>query len=516
MANRLTMAKISTIETLHRSGYSNRKIAELLNVSRGTVAEYVRALQNQPNAPTGSEGPELVPETATPTVRPGPPSECEPYRELIEQKLAQGLHARRIWQDLVADEGFPGKYPSVRRYVAKLRGGGEALVRRMEVAAGEEAQVDFGTGGWVRMPNGKRRRPWAFRIVLSHSRKAYSEVVWRQSTEAFIGALENAFHAFGGAPKTLVIDNLKAAVQRADWYDPEIHPKLQSFAAHYHTVFLPTRPYTPEHKGKVESGVKYLKNNALKARVFDSLEQQNAFLEDWERHVADTRIHGTTKRQVGRQFEVAERDALQPLPPARFPFFHEGRRGVNRDGHVEVAKAYYSAPPEYVGRRLWVRWDNRLVRLFDDRWKQVAVHARIEEGRFRTDPTHIPQKRVSAVERGADKLLDRLAAVGPNVRQWSQAMLQARGVAGIRVLQGLRALAVKHAASALDAACATALAHGAWRLRTIRQLLKRNAAAEQQQFAFLEEHPVIRPLSDYSLDSILAFRKERPHERCTE
>lgn len=169
-------------------------------------------------------------------------------------------------------------------------------------------------------------------------------------------------------------------------------------------MHIPSWP-SARNKGKVESGGKYVKNNALKARVFDSLDQENAFLLDWEHNVADTRIHGTTKRQIRSQFEDVERETLQPLPTERFPFFHEGRRSVNHDGHVEVAKAYYSAPPEYVGRRVWVRWDSRLVRVFDDRWAQLAVHPRVDEGRFRTDPNHIPKKRVSAVERGADALL---------------------------------------------------------------------------------------------------------------
>jgi transposase len=136
--------------------------------------------------------------------------------------------------------------------------------------------------------------------VLSHSRKAYSEAVWRQTTDNFIVCLENAFHYFGGTVQRLVIDNLKAAVPQADWYDPDIHPKLRAFAAHYGTAILPTRPYMPRHKGKVESSVKYIKNNALKGRTFTSLGEQNAFLEDWERSVADTRIHGTTKQQVGK------------------------------------------------------------------------------------------------------------------------------------------------------------------------------------------------------------------------
>ena len=150
-------------------------------------------------------------------------------------------------------------------------------------------------------------------------------------------------------------------------------------------MFLPTKPYTPRHKGKVESSVKYVKRNALKGRIFTSLAEENQFLLNWETQVADQRIHGTTKQQVERLFEQAERRDLLPLAAERFPFFHEAHRAVHRDGFVEVDKAYYSAPPEYVGRRLWVRWDSRLVRIFNDRWEQlIAIHAKTEPGRFRT------------------------------------------------------------------------------------------------------------------------------------
>ena len=383
-------------------------------------------------------------------------------------------------------------------------------VRRLETAPGEEAQVDFGTGAPVIDADGKRRRPWLFRIVLSHSRKAYSEVVWRQTTDNFIAALENAFHHFGGVPKRLVIDNLKAAVAKADWYDPEIHPKLQSFAAHYGTVFLPTKPYTPQHKGKVESGVKYAQNNALAGHKFRSLTDQNDHLLEWETNIADTRIHGTTKEQVRKRFEEVERDALLPLPRDRFPSFREGRRSVNRDGHVEVAKAFYSAPPEYVGRRVWVRWDARTVRLYNDRWQQLIVHAKAEPGRFTTASQHIPKEKVSAVERGTDALLRQIVTIGPHTQKWAEATTRVRGVEAVRVLMGLKALAGKHETSLLEQACETALAHGAYRLRTIRKLIQRGSDQQQKQFDFIEEHPIIRPLSDYSLASLHDFRKERP------
>src|SRR6202043_2769935 len=166
---------------------------------------------------------------------------------------------------------------------------------------------------------------------------------------------------FGGVPQRLVLDNLRAAVSKADWYDPDLNPKVRSFGRPYGVALLPTRPYTPRHKGKIERGVDYVQENALKGRTFSSLVQQNAFLHSWEETVADTRVHGTTRQQVGKLFLEVERPALRPLPAARFPFFHEGQRTVHRDGHVEVARAYYSVPPEYLARRLWVRWDGRLV-----------------------------------------------------------------------------------------------------------------------------------------------------------
>jgi hypothetical protein len=388
--------------------------------------------------------------------------------------------------------------------------------RRMETAAGEEAQIDFGTGAWVIGEDGKKRRPWMFRIVLSHSRKAYSEVVWRQTTDNFIAAIENAFHYFGGVPRRLVIDNLKAAVKRADWYDPEVHPKLQSFASHYGTVIVPTKPYRPEHKGKVESSVKYAKNNALKGLVFKSLADQNEHLLDWEATVADTRIHGTTKKQVRLAFEQFEKEALLELPSQRFAMFCEARRVVSRDGHVEVAKSFYSAPAEYISRTVWVRWDSRLVRIFNSRWQQIAVHSRVEPGRFRTNSGHVPPEKVSAVERGTDALLRQIAAIGPHAKAWSELMLAARGVEGVRVLVGLKALAGEHRSDALEQACKIAVSHRALRLRSIRNLLKRGAQrAEQQQFEFIEEHPIIRPLSDYSLDSLNQFRSKPTHERQT-
>src|SRR4029077_6970333 len=195
-------------------------------------------------APIGSEAPRGRPKQA---------ALCEPYRPLIEAKLAAGLSAQRIFQDLVREQGFAGKYHSVRRFVRRLSSDRPLPFRRMECAPGDEVQVDFGTGAPIVQPDGRRRRTHVFRMVLSHSRKGYSEAVYRQTTDDFIRCLENAFGHFGGLPKSIVLDNPKAGVDTPDWYDPELNPKLRSFADHYGLAILPTRPRTPRHKDYASS-----------------------------------------------------------------------------------------------------------------------------------------------------------------------------------------------------------------------------------------------------------------------
>lgn len=402
-----------------------------------------------------------------------------------------GLSAQRIYQDLVAGHAFPGSYHSVQRFVRHLRQTQPVPCARMEVEPGQEVQVDFGKGAWMRV-EGKRKRPHLFRIVLSHSRKAYSEVVWRQTTENFIRCLENAFRHFGGVTQTVVTDNLKAAVIKADWFDPELNPKIVSIGEHYQTVILPTKP---RHKGKIEAGINYGQENALKGRSFESLAEQNAFLLEWERTVADTRIHGTTRKQVGKVFEEVERAHLRPLPAGVFPVFEKAPRTVHRDGYVELHRAYYSVPPEYLGRPVWVRWEARLVRVFNSRMEQIALHARQQPGRFSTDPAHIHSRKRSVIENGADWLLDRARLVGRHSGDWAEAMIKQRGLQGIRVLQGFLQLAAKHAPINVEAAIELALTHGVWRLHELRSLLR--TPTEQNQFEFVQAHPLIRDLSHY-------------------
>ena len=553
--NQLKMDIQQTISTLSRGGWSQRRIARELGIDRETVARY-RRLARQVEAPepaippTGSEavaGPKpAIPPTGSeavagpkpaipPTgseVAPAPPllpaeppnpaiaptgskpgrvSHCEPFASVIQASLDAGLSAQRIYQDLVREQQFAGGYDSVKRFVRQLGQVNPLPFRRLETEPGQEAQVDFGQGAWV-VADGHRRRPHVLRVVLSHSRKGYTEVFWRQTTENFIRGLENAFRHWGGVAATLVIDNLRAAVKKVDWFEPELNPKVVSFCEHYGTVILPTKPAMPRHKGKVEAGVKYVQANGLAGKQFAGLGAQNVYLAHWEETIADTRIHGTTRQQVRTHFLTFEKSKLLPLPASLFPAFSEAPRKIHRDGYAEVAKAYYSVPPEYVRRKVWARWDAKMVRLYSERMVPIAVHVRQEPGQFKTDPAHIHDHKRTLIERGAEWILDRCRRLGPGAGTWAETLHQQRGPESLRVLQGLLALAEKHPAPQLDQACQLALTHGAWHLRDLRELLARPVA--QEQFAFIETHPLIRDLQAYDNLVPVCFRpapQSNPH-----
>jgi len=216
------------IIVLADGGMSGRDIAKQLGINRGTVARYLSLAVAAPALSTlGSAGdPVSRPAIATigsealsdpkPAISTlgsgaGRQSLCGPWQEPIITWLELGRTAQWVYQELVSAHGFTGSYQSVKRFARRWRTTQPVPFVRMEVEPGVEAQVDFGQGAWVIRHPG-RRRPHLFRIVLSHSRKAYSEVVWRQTTEEFIRCLENAFRHFGGVPRMLVVDNLRAAV----------------------------------------------------------------------------------------------------------------------------------------------------------------------------------------------------------------------------------------------------------------------------------------------------------------
>lgn len=496
MANELRMDERQAIKVLALRGYSHRRIARELGLHRLTVRRYAVADSKcTTQVPTGTHGPPGDSKcTIVPTGIAGRRSHSLAYKAIIEELLDKGFDGMRIYQDLVCEHGFEGSYDSVRRFIKKLGTQSPERVWRMECAPGEEAQVDYGTMYVLEDENGRLKKVHVLRVSLSHSRKSYSEAMVRQDTESFIRTLENAFRYFGGSVAQICLDNLKAAVTKADWYDPELNPKILAFARHYQVAIVPTRPYTPQHKGKVESGIRYVKNSALRGRRFGSIAEINAHLLWWENNVADRRIHGTTKKQVGAHFETSEKPALKPLPAGLFPCYQEGRRRVHRDSYVEVKGAYYEVGEEHIGRSVWVRWDSKMVRVLNEREEIIARHLRIPAGSF-TRVLGVQGTRGSMAQ-SLRYYRGRLGRLGAGAGAWADALIAQEPILAIRRLQGLLSLSSKYKSKHIDAACGKALHYGHYRLGQIKDHLQGNLP-EQGELALLGKHELIRDLSDY-------------------
>jgi hypothetical protein len=288
----------------------------------------------------------------------------------------------------------------------------------------------------------------------------------------------------------VVLDNLKEGVIKPDIYDPEINPLYRDLLKHYGAVALPAKVRDADRKGKVERGVGHAKRTPLKGLRFESLEDAQAYLDHWEERWADTRIHGTTKRQVTAMF-AEEKPALLPLPLEPFRYYEFGKRTVNLDGTVEVAGAYYGPPPGWIGREVHVQWDLLHVRIMHPvSGDLMREHLRQKPGRYRIKDEDRPKKTPPTTL----KLLSRAHKAGPQIGALCGAIHEQSGETGIRRVLGVMSLVKKYGAEAVDGACSEALQMGIADYRFVRRYLERHPPTP---LTLRQVDPLIRALSEY-------------------
>jgi transposase len=527
VSNVLSEEKKQQAVALGRLGWSLRRIQKAIGVRRETVSAYLKAAgvamraprgQFIPAKPASGEGGVITDPTcakpaspsevitdsggesatlaeAKPDPRPGrspSSSACIPYRDVIELGLSRGRNAMAIWQELVDTCGFAGGYQSVRRFVSRLHGSQHPeACAVIETPPGEESQVDYGDGPMVRDPqSGKYRRTRLFVLTLGYSRKSVRLLVFRSSSQTWAELHEKAFRRLGGVTRVVVLDNLREGVLAPDVYDPTLNPLYRDMLRHYGAVPLPCRVRHPDRKGKVESGVGHAQKTPLKGLRFETLEEAQTYLDRWEERWADTRIHGTTKRQVAVMF-AEERPSLLPLPVEPFRYYLYGERTVHLDGCVEVEAAYYSAPPGWIGRRVQVQWDSRHVRLLDPQNGQLlrehmhqkrGGHRIKDEDRSRKTPT------------GTQQLLYRADKAGSQIGALCRGMHHAQGEVAVRRIMGVLSLGKKYGVARVDDACAVALEVGVCDYPFVRRYLERNP---QLPLNLRQIDPLIRQLTLY-------------------
>src|SRR5205085_6635698 len=275
-----------------------------------------------------------------------------------------------------------------------------------------------------------------------------------------------------------------------DIYDPTLNPLFKDVLAHYGVIPMPCRVRDPDRKGKVERGVAHAQETPLKGKRFESLEEAQAYLDQWESRWADTRIHGTTKRQVAAMF-AEEKPFLLPLPLEPFRYYQYGERTVHLDGCVEVEAAYYGAPPGWIGRLVRVQWDGLHVRLLDPRTGQLLrEHLREKRGRHRIKE----EDRSKRTPLGTVQLLARAEKAGPHIGQFSKALFERQAEAAVRRILGLLSFTKKYGVARVDDACAAALELEAYDFRFVRRYLERSS---QAAVSLRQVDPLIRQLTLY-------------------
>jgi transposase len=436
------IAMYTTIITLWEQKKSKSEISRITKHDRKTVSKIIKNYINE-----GKQRPDKK-RTDSPLVN---------FKEDILKLLEKDLSVVRIHEEL-AKLGSRASYQSLARYTRDLRDKTDICIR-FDTEAGEEAQVDFGYSGMQPSPEGELKKSWFFNMRLSYSRLDYYEVVFDQRVETFIQCHINAFKYFGGVPKIVKIDNLKAAILEAHFYEVVHQQYYKKFADHYEFFSLPCRVRKPQEKGKTESAIKYGKGNFFAGRSFETFEQLLSELNNWLEYKCNARIHGTTKKVPRELFEQEEREFLIKLPIEDFNISSVGVRKVQRDCHIVVENNYYSVPYKYVGEDVEIELDNKLLRVFYDN-QIIVTHVRcVNKGQFITNRAHYPDYKLCTPSSPEyqDTYRKKLQDIGSDAASMLEMLLINRPHDWNRVAKGLISLGKTYDKNIVNLACARAL-----------------------------------------------------------
>ncbi len=500
------MSRLQELVRLHRMGVSARRSARMLGMSRNTVRTYQTALAAA-GLLSGSvdELPELdalrraVDEREASRKPAQEVSSVNNWLERIQALSEDGNGPKAIYDLLrLEDPDFTGSYDAVKRLCRRLRR--ERPVRPsdvaipVETAPGPIAQVDFGYVGKLLDPAEKRlRKAYVFVIVLGHSRHMFAEVVFDQRAETWQRLHVAAFHYFGGVPRVIVPDNLKAAVIRNAFDtsgEVELNRSYVELARHFGFQIDPTPPRSPEKKGKVEASVKYVKTSFFKPRKGEHLDihAASAGLKRWLAEIAAVREHGTTRRQPIEVFTEVEQQALLSLPMASFEPVRWQVAKVHADSHVQYCKRLYSVPYRLVGQQVWIRATATAVMIYahDER---VATHEVKGPSHRSTDEHHLPEHRSAYRHRTREYWEEQAAALGEDVLTYVAEIFEAEDVLlQLRKVQGIVTHLKGFPAERANAACRRASFYCNYSTRGIKDILRKGLDFEPLPDVLLPSH----------------------------
>ena len=462
-----------------QKGQNITQISKSLGISRPTVRKYLNVAKSAglKAGPDASALPDVLAKVAR-AATPLPPGVGEvqqsiaQYERNIQTWLSEpDMTAKQIWR-LLKELGNAFSYTSVKRYVRRLNPDtSRPSTVRLETLAGEQSQVDFGR---VTLNLGEtRKKVWAFVLSLSYSRHRFVRFVERQDTQSWLDCHIRAFEFFGGVSKTILLDNLKAGVVKADIYDPTINRAYGELERHYGFVADPTKVMTPEHKGKVERCMPTIRQQLVAGRQYRDLADANEKALTWTLTAIGMEKHGTTHEEPVLRFERDEKASLIPLPARRFETPLWKACIVHPDHHVVFDKSYYSVPTKYVGKTVWVRGTFRMTEIFLDR-EQIKCHVRAHKpGTWRTDMNDYPDKAKAFLFAHPAFCRKQAEELGEHVALMVGEILAPHSLRNLRKAQGVIRLGAKYGAVKLDEACRHLLSFGSTYMHSLKRVLEK-------------------------------------------
>jgi transposase len=471
-------------------GESRAAVARATGRSRTTVRRYVATARELGWKPGVDEPTEALAAAVAARHHPAKgrgAGEAEerllPYRERVEAWLKpsarekRGLRLTKVHQ-LLAREGIEVPYSSLHRFAVKHCGFSErarVTVRMVACEPGELAEVDFGRLGLVPHPDsGGRRLLWGMPVVLGHSRHQYVYVTHFQRITDLIGGLEDAWAFFGGVPRRLVVDNLAAAITKADRYDPIFQRTFEEYAHYRGFIIDPAPPGMPTGKPMVERDVPYVRDSFFRGETWRDERHVQEQAVVWCLTTAGMRVHGTTRQRPLVVFEQEERAKLLPLTRERYDPPTWARCKVHPDHHISFGRALYSVPTRYIGEAVWVRGDSKLVRVYA-KGELVKTHEKQAPGGRSTDHDDYPKELTAYTLRDPQRLIRQARDLGPDVGRFMKALLSGEVPwAMIRQGQKLLRLADRYGAQRLESACRRALAFDLLNVRRVETIVRQD------------------------------------------
>lgn len=453
----ITYHQFHQIKSLQENGQSAGQIASQVGITEKTARLWMSREHYQPSCP------------AKPL-----PGKLDPYKGRIAELIAQfnGYTAQQIFQKLLKEESYEGGYTLVKEYVRKIRPPKRRVYDSLIFAPGEAAQVDFGECGLTEVGN-TRRKLYVFVMVLGYSRLMFIEFILHQNLECFLSSHRHAFEAFGGVSATVIVDRAKCAILGDDRFGKPIpNPRYDDFRRYYGFKIRACAKRSPQEKGRVESGVGFVKKNFINGRPVGPFVQVAEDGSVWCDQIANRRIHRTTHRRPIELYEELEKSAMQALPPLPYDCSIVEDKRVDKQACFHFDGNRYSVPPKYAPGKVTVHSLPDRLAVYGD-GKMIARHQRCYEKRAEPiiDPEHRIQLNLRRKRSNDRKLVQRFLALGQAALTYYQG-LQQRSINELSHVRKILALAEYHDRASLLDALQDAAYHQAYSAEYIANILQ--------------------------------------------